>query len=90
MLGAIGLELRRIPAHERNRYSWLRDRGIRTVLDVGANTGQFARDIRGFLPDARIFAFEPGRDLFSPLERAGREIGRFRVRIPVNLTSDSV
>lgn len=30
-----------------------------TVLDVGANKGQFSLLVRGLLPDARIFAFEP-------------------------------
>lgn len=38
---------------------WLRDFGIRTVLDVGANTGQFAQVAHYVFPDARIHAFEP-------------------------------
>lgn len=73
-----GLEIHRIPGHVKNRYAWLHSRGIRTILDVGANKGQFAREIRRFLPDAAIYAFEPGRDLFPELEKAGKGIGRFR------------
>lgn len=32
---------------------------VKTVIDVGANEGQFARKISGFFPDARIYSFEP-------------------------------
>lgn len=38
---------------------WLKHLGIRTVLDVGANTGQFAQVAHHVFPDARIYAFEP-------------------------------
>src|SRR5262249_33037058 len=34
-------------------------RCISTVLDVGANTGQFAGEIHAILPDAAIYSFEP-------------------------------
>lgn len=46
---------------------WLRELDIRTVLDVGANDGQFARDIAGKLPDARVISFEPLRDVYEEL-----------------------
>ena len=37
----------------------LKDLGLRTIVDVGANKGQFSLLIRGLFPDAQIFAFEP-------------------------------
>src|SRR4051812_7539188 len=37
----------------------LRTLDARTVLDIGANCGQFALATRACLPDARIHAFEP-------------------------------
>lgn len=37
----------------------LKSRPIRTVIDVGANTGQFARIISGFFPNAKLYCFEP-------------------------------
>ena len=37
----------------------LRDGGWRTVVDVGANRGQFALAARAALPGARIFSLEP-------------------------------
>ncbi len=34
-------------------------RGVRTVVDVGANRGQFTLIARQYFPEARIFSFEP-------------------------------
>lgn len=42
---------------------------IRTVIDVGANTGQFARMIRRVFPDARLLCFEPLKECFRALEQ---------------------
>jgi FkbM family methyltransferase len=39
--------------------NWVRDAGIKTVLDIGANTGQFTGAVRAVLPEATIYAFEP-------------------------------
>jgi FkbM family methyltransferase len=39
------------------------------VLDVGANTGQFAELIRQVLPDARIISFEPIDECFKMLQK---------------------
>jgi len=32
---------------------------IRTIIDVGANTGQFAKKISAFFPNAKLYCFEP-------------------------------
>ena len=48
---------------------WLRDAGIRTVIDVGAHTGEFSSAIRAVLPDAHIYAFEPLSDCCVKLRR---------------------
>jgi FkbM family methyltransferase len=44
---------------KRDPLRFLRRRGIRTVLDIGANEGQFAREVRSTLPTAAIYSFEP-------------------------------
>jgi FkbM family methyltransferase len=49
---------------------WLLNSGIKTVFDVGANTGQFARAVREVLPEAFIYSFEPLPDCFAQLQRA--------------------
>lgn len=41
---------------------------INTVFDVGANTGQTVDWIRGFLPEATIYCFEPVEDTFKKLK----------------------
>jgi FkbM family methyltransferase len=46
---------------------WLLDRQIRTVIDIGANTGQFARVISSVLPNAGIYSFEPVAECFKAL-----------------------
>lgn len=48
---------------------WLRALGLRTVLDIGANVGQFAATIHAALPEARIVSFEPLPDCYRQLQR---------------------
>ncbi len=69
---AIGLRRRGIDyEHYRNlRRGWLLDAGVRTILDIGANTGQFARLAREVFPGAAVYSFEPLPDCFESLKTA--------------------
>ncbi|MEO6252343.1 MAG: FkbM family methyltransferase [Ferruginibacter sp.] len=49
------------------RLRWLQQMNIKTVLDIGANEGQFASMIRKLLPQATICSFEPIPDCYSKL-----------------------
>ncbi|HUQ30361.1 MAG TPA: FkbM family methyltransferase [Candidatus Paceibacterota bacterium] len=40
---------------------------IKTIIDVGANVGQFAQEVRALLPDATMYSFEPLPDCFAEL-----------------------
>ena len=40
---------------------------IRTIIDVGANCGQFAQHISSWFPQARIYSFEPQPEPFKEL-----------------------
>lgn len=61
-----------------NRHRvWLRSAGITTLLDVGANTGQFASAFRVVLPTAHIYSFEPLPDCCQRLRRKLSPRGRF-------------
>jgi FkbM family methyltransferase len=59
-------------------YGWLGKEEIKTVLDIGANTGQFALRIHKILPDAQIYSFEPLSDCFEELKRNMRDVPKFR------------
>lgn len=50
--------------------SWFRESNIRTVLDIGANTGQFTKTVHALLPDAMVYAFEPQEDCFTEMQRS--------------------
>jgi FkbM family methyltransferase len=50
-------------------WRFLEGHAVRTIVDVGANTGQFAEMIRRVCPDARLYCFEPVRECFLALER---------------------
>jgi FkbM family methyltransferase len=50
----------------------LRAYEIRTIIDVGANVGQFAQFARANFPDARIVAFEPLPDAVAALDELAR------------------
>ena len=51
--------------------------GFATVLDIGANTGPFSREMRERFPNAHIYAFEPLQDCFAKLEETMRGDERF-------------
>ncbi|GAH79987.1 unnamed protein product, partial [marine sediment metagenome] len=51
---------------------------IRTVLDIGANTGQFASQFQRLLPDARLYSFEPLEDCYNELLKRMGHIPKFR------------
>jgi FkbM family methyltransferase len=68
---ACGLDIRRNPQF--GPYEWLKGMNVRTVLDVGANTGQFAGQIHQVLPEAILYSFEPLEDCYNKLlEKMGR------------------
>src|SRR5688500_15295819 len=57
---------------------WILNAHIRTVLDIGGNTGQFARAIRELLPEAYIYSFEPLSDCFDELQRTMNGTNKFQ------------
>jgi len=82
-LGVFGLEIRRKPDVEKRlpppavaesqKEKWLRKLDIGTVIDVGANEGQFAAEISRIIPGVRVISFEPLVDCYKKLlENGGR------------------
>lgn len=58
-----------VPAMQHAPTTWagIKALGIDTVLDVGANEGQFAKKIGSAFPHAKIYSFEPLPEPFSIL-----------------------
>ena len=74
-LATFRIEAKRIP---KNRFRWLHAMDINTVLDIGANTGQFASMMHRILPQSDIYSFEPLADCFERLEKEMAHIKQFR------------
>lgn len=71
-LGWFGLDLCK-KRDETFELRFLKAYNIKTVLDVGANEGQFARVVRRILPEATIHSFEPVSQCFDALTRLASE-----------------
>jgi FkbM family methyltransferase len=56
---------------------WLRAWQFATVLDIGANVGDFAFTIRPLLPDAQIYSFEPLPDCYQQMLEHLKGITKF-------------
>lgn len=52
-----------------SKMDYLMHLNINTVLDIGANEGQFATEIRNILPQAHIYSFEPLKECFAHLQK---------------------
>lgn len=64
--------LRKLGGHKELYYAlnklWLHELNISSVLDIGANKGQFALTARMLLPHAHIYSFEPLPDCFREIK----------------------
>lgn len=65
VLGRWNYEFRR--KHEAARFFGAI--GLRTIIDGGANIGEYSQKMRAIAPDAEIYAFEPAPKLFQRLRR---------------------
>jgi len=71
LLRRVGYQVNRLPAPALNcRLRSVERFGIDLVLDVGANEGQYARELRAHGYRGRILSFEPLPDAFAILSAA--------------------
>ncbi|PYJ79399.1 MAG: hypothetical protein DME22_25500, partial [Verrucomicrobia bacterium] len=59
--------IERFGPHYKPEEHWIARCGIKTVLDVGAHMGEFARRIREILPNAALVCFEPLQEPYAKL-----------------------
>ena len=64
-----GYDIMRLSNNPMHTFLGLRTLPIRSVIDVGANVGQFGRSIKKIFPDSKIYCFEP---LPEPFKKLGK------------------
>jgi FkbM family methyltransferase len=82
------------------RIQLMRGYGIDLVLDVGANSGQYAKRLRSLGYAGRIVSFEPMREPFLALQAATRSdpywachdygLGEVEATVPIHVSRNSV
>jgi FkbM family methyltransferase len=65
---AIGLDIVKINKNPHNSFLGLKKLPIKTIIDVVANEGQFAKMASSVFPDAQIYCFEPIPAAFQKLD----------------------
>ena len=63
---------------KKNELLWLQNMDIKTVIDIGANTGQSAKLFHNILPDSFIYSFEPLDDCFLQLNSNMKNVENFK------------
>ncbi len=63
---------------EKSKTLWLKTMEIKTILDIGANTGQFAKQFHEIFPHARLYSFEPLRDCYEELVNNFEGVQQFK------------
>src|SRR3989344_5274365 len=59
-------------------WIFLKSLNINTILDIGANIGQFAIEARTKSPDSQIYSFEPLKECFKKLEKKFEKDKKFK------------
>lgn len=55
---------------------WLKEFNIKTIIDIGANEGQFAQFINLQFPESKIHSFEPIKSCFLKLVQLQKKINK--------------
>ncbi len=63
---ALGYDIVR---RQKPNYTWLQELNVNTLIDIGANIGQYASEARTILPSAQIYSFEPLKSCFNQLNK---------------------
>ena len=68
---------------------FIKNNSITLILDVGANSGQFALSLRRFGYKKKILSFEPGHDAFQKLLKNSERDNKWSVFDKVGLSNKS-
>ena len=74
-LNLLGLDLVRYnPHYSSGAYAYIASLNIKTVIDIGAHSGEFARMIKQVLSAAVVYSFEPLKDEFRLPEQTTQQL----------------
>lgn len=101
VLAGFGVRLARAPrAADRRRRLLMQARSVERVIDIGANSGQYARKIRSLGYRGLIDSYEPLPSAFSELQLRAKHdarwrtfqlaVGRSQHRLKLNVAGNSV
>jgi len=65
------------PMYSALKQPWVQALKIATVIDIGANVGDFAFTVRPLFPSANLYSFEPLPDCYNAMLRHMRGVHRF-------------
>ena len=77
ILGIFG-EKKQFAPLEKDKFKWIQNMNIKTVIDVGAHIGQSALQFHKIFPDAMIYSFEPLHDCFLQLNDKLKNVQNFK------------
>ena len=66
------------------KYNWLKNKNIKTIIDIGSSDGGFIRRFRSVFPEAMIYSFEAMPDAFNRLNTklaADKKLKTFNVAL---------
>jgi len=76
LIHILGYDIYKIPKVD---FAGIDKMRIKTIIDIGANRGQFAKRVFVTFPEAKIFCFEPVKLAFDDLEKWAKASGHGRV-----------
>ncbi|MCI0564022.1 MAG: hypothetical protein MN733_36565, partial [Nitrososphaera sp.] len=74
-LGILNYENERVSGEQHFLRSYFANRKFSTVLDVGANTGEYAKCIMEIEPSTQLYSFEPHPTTFAKLKEMAETWG---------------
>ena len=75
--GILGIRNRYVP-RPKDKFRWIQNMNIMTVIDVGAHAGESALLFHKLFPNAKIYSFEPLHDCFVKLNATMKDVPNFR------------
>jgi FkbM family methyltransferase len=78
-IGDVGTAISSLSDEYFDLYKVLKNEEIKTVVDVGANIGQFTNAIKFWYPEVAMHSFEPDLDTFEILQKNTKDLSGVKI-----------